>query len=73
VFKSISFNAYELKLSEIYERLYRTFSVSLLESYSRKEGEESSRPIDLNKKDRFQVESIRKERDSKENPQFLIK
>jgi hypothetical protein len=71
--KSIGLNAYELELSEIYERLYRTFPVSLLELYSRKKGEEPSELIDLDKKDRFQIKNIRKERDSKENPQFLIK
>jgi hypothetical protein len=73
VSKFISLNAYELKFSEIYKKLYRIFSVSLLELYSRKEGEESFKPVDLDKKDRFQVKNIRKERDSKENSQFLIK
>jgi hypothetical protein len=71
--KFIDLNAYELELSEIYRRLYRTFSISLLESYSRKEGEELSGLVDFDKKDRFQIKSIRKKRDSKENPQFLIK
>jgi hypothetical protein len=73
VSKFISPNIYELELSKIYKRLYRTFSVSLLEPYSRKKGEKSSRPIDLDKKDRFQIKNIRKERNSKENLQFLIK
>jgi hypothetical protein len=71
--KFINLNAYELELPKIYERLYRTFLMSLLESYSRKEGEESPGPIDLDKENRFQIKSIRKERGSKENPQFLIK
>jgi hypothetical protein len=71
--KSISLNAYELKLSKIYKRLYRTFPISLLKPYSRKKGEKPFRPIDLDKKDRFQVKNIRKKRDSKENLQFLIK
>jgi hypothetical protein len=51
--KFVSFNIYELKLSEIYKRLYRTFPISLLKSYSRKEGEKPLKPIDLDKKDRF--------------------
>jgi hypothetical protein len=51
--KFISPNAYELELFETYERLYRTFLISLLESYSRKKGEEPPKPIDLDKKDRF--------------------
>jgi hypothetical protein len=51
--KSISLNAYELEFSKIYGRFYRTFSISLLESYSRKEGEKSFKPVDLDKKDRF--------------------
>jgi hypothetical protein len=71
--KSISPNAYELKVSKIYKRFYRTFSVSLLEPYSRKEGEKPLKPINLEEKDRFQVENIQKKRGSKENPQFLIK
>jgi hypothetical protein len=66
--KSIGPNAYELELFETYERLYRTFFISLLKPYSRKEGEEPPRPIDLDKENRFQVKSIRKERGSKENP-----
>jgi hypothetical protein len=73
VSKSISPNAYELEFSEIYRRLYRTFLVLLLESYSRKKGEKPFKPVNLDKKDRFQIENIRKKRDSKENPQFLIK
>jgi hypothetical protein len=51
--KSISFNAYELKFLKIYERLYRTFFVSLLEPYSRKKGEESSKLVNFNKENRF--------------------
>jgi hypothetical protein len=53
IFKFISLNVYKLELSKIYKRLYRTFLVSLLEPYSRKKGEKPSRPIDLDKKDRF--------------------
>jgi hypothetical protein len=51
--KFINFNIYELEFPEIYKRLYRTFSVSLLESYSRKKGEKSPKSIDLDKKNRF--------------------
>jgi hypothetical protein len=53
VFKSVSPNVYELELPKIYRRLYYTFLVSLLESYSRREGEKPFRLIDLDKKDRF--------------------
>jgi hypothetical protein len=73
VSKSVGPNAYELELPETYGRLHRTFPVSLLEPYSRREGEEPPGPVDLDEEDRFQVESIRKERGSKENPQFLVK
>jgi hypothetical protein len=66
--KFVSFNAYELEFPETYKRLYRTFLISLLKFYSRKESEKPPRPVDLDKKDRFQVKSIRKERNSKENP-----
>jgi hypothetical protein len=67
VFKSISLNAYELELSKIYKRLYRMFPMSLLEPYSRKKGEKPPGLIDFDKKDKFQVKSIRKERNSKKN------
>jgi hypothetical protein len=70
--KFISPNIYELELSKTYKRFYRTFLISLLESYSRKEGEDP-RPVNFDKENRFQIESIRKKRDSKENSQFLIK
>jgi hypothetical protein len=73
VSKFISLNAYELELPETYGKFYRTFPVSLLEPYSRRKDEEPFRPIDLDKENRFQVESIRKERGSKENLQFLVK
>jgi hypothetical protein len=49
-FKSVDPNVYELELPEVYRRLYRTFLVSLLEPYSRREGEELPKPIDLDKK-----------------------
>ena len=51
--KFVNFNVYELELSEIYERFYRTFLISLLESYSRREGEEPPGSIDFDKKDKF--------------------
>jgi hypothetical protein len=51
--KSISSNIYELELPKIYRRLYRTFLISLLKPYSRKEDEEPPRPVDLDKKNRF--------------------
>ena len=41
--------------------------MSLLKPYSRRESEEPSEPVDLDKEDRFQVKSIQKERDSKKN------
>jgi hypothetical protein len=53
MFKFISPNAYELKLFKIYKRLYRTFPISLLKSYSRKEGEKSFKPVNLDKKNKF--------------------
>jgi hypothetical protein len=53
VSKSIDPNTYELEFFETYKRFYRTFFVSLLESYSRKKGEKPFRPIDLDKEDRF--------------------
>jgi hypothetical protein len=71
--KFVSPNIYELEFSETYKRFYRTFPISLLKPYSRKKGEKLPRPVDLDKKDRFQIKNIRKKRGSKENPQFLVK
>jgi hypothetical protein len=65
--KFINSNAYELELFKIYGKLYYTFPISLLKPYSRKKDEKSPRPIDLDKKNRFQVKNIRKKRGSKEN------
>jgi hypothetical protein len=53
VSKFIDPNIYELELSKIYKRLYRTFLMSLLEPYSRKKDEEPSESINLDEKDRF--------------------
>jgi hypothetical protein len=50
VSKFIGFNAYELELPETYGRLYRTFLMSLLESYSRKKGEKPFKPVDFDEK-----------------------
>jgi hypothetical protein len=58
VFKSVNSNTYELELPETYKRLYRTFSMLLLEPYSRKKGEEPPESINLDKEDRFQIKSI---------------
>src|SRR5450432_3471761 len=62
IFKIVNPNAYELELPAAYKTLYRTFPISLLESYSRRENEKPSEPIDLDEEDRFQIKSIRKER-----------
>src|SRR5450432_1346042 len=58
VSKTVSPNAYELKLPVAYRALYRTFPISLLKPYSRREGEKPPRPVDLDEEDRFQVENI---------------
>jgi Chromo (CHRromatin Organisation MOdifier) domain len=73
VSKTVDLNVYELELPAAYKAFYRTFPMSLLKPYSRKKGEEPPELINLDEEDRFQVESIRKERETKENPQFLIK
>jgi len=71
--KAIGSNIYQLELPEQYERLYKTFHISLLKLYIRRVGEKPSRLVSLNKDDRYQVESIRKERILKSKTQFLIK
>jgi hypothetical protein len=73
VFKTVNLNVYELELSAAYKVFYRTFPIFLLKPYSRKKSEKPPKLINLNEKDRFQIKSIRKERGTKENPQFLIK
>ncbi len=49
------------------------FYVLLLKSYMRRAGEEPSRLVSFNEDDRYQIESIRKERVLKGKIQFLIK
>ena len=60
--KAISPNTYQLELPEQYKRLHKIFHISLFKLYMRRAGEESPRLISLNKNDRYQMESIRKER-----------
>ncbi len=60
--KAIGLNVYQLELPEQYRRLYKTFHISLFKLYIRRADEEPPGPISLNKNDRYQVESIRKER-----------
>ncbi len=71
--KAISLNVYQLKLPEQYGRLYKTFHISLLKLYRRRADEEPPEPISLNKDNKYQIESIRKERVLKGKIQFLIK
>ena len=60
--KAVGLNTYQLKLSEQYKRFYKTFHISLLEPYRRRTDEEPPKLISLNKDNRYQIESIRKER-----------
>jgi hypothetical protein len=48
--KFISLNAYELEFPETYRKLHRTFPMSLLKLYSRRESEKPPKPVDLDKK-----------------------
>ena len=59
--KAVGLNTYQLELPEQYERLHKTFHISLLEPYIRRAGEETSGLVFFNKDNRYQVESIRKE------------
>src|SRR6266498_3398919 len=59
--KAVGLNIYQLELPEQYGRLYKTFHISLLELYIRRAGEEPLKFISLNKNDRYQIKSIRKE------------
>src|SRR6266498_4267165 len=62
IIKAVGLNIYQLELPEQYRRLYKTFYISLLKLYIRRVDEEPPRLISFNKDDRYQVESIRKER-----------
>ncbi len=73
IIKAVGLNIYQLKLLEQYGKLYKTFYISLFKLYIRRVGEEPSRSVSLNEDDRYQVESIRKERVLKGKIQFLIK
>ena len=63
--KTVGLNIYQLKLPEQYRKLYKTFHISLFKTYIRKAGEEPPKLISFNKNNRYQGESIRKERISK--------
>ncbi len=62
IVKAVGLNVYQLELLEQYGRFHKTFYVSLLESYMRRAGEKPPGPVSLDEDDRYQVESIRKER-----------
>ncbi len=64
--KAVGLNVYQLEFLEQYRRFYKTFYVSLFKLYIRRAGEKPPRLISLNKNDRYQVESIRKGRVSKD-------
>ncbi len=71
--KAVGLNVYQLEFPKQYKRLYKTFYISLLKLYIRRASEEPSKSISLNKNNRYQVKSIRKERILKDKTQFLIK
>jgi hypothetical protein len=73
IIKSVNPNTYEVNLPKIYGKLHRTFPVSLLKPYSRKKSEEPPEPVNLDIKKKFLVKSIRKERVSNKETQFLVK
>ncbi len=73
IIKAVGLNTYQLKLPEQYGRLHKTFHISLLKPYIRRAGEKPPRLVSLNENNRYQVESIRKERVLKDKIQFLIK
>ncbi len=60
--KTVGPNTYQLELPKQYERLHKTFHVSLLKLYMRRAGEKPPGPVSLNKDNKYQMESIRKER-----------
>ncbi len=62
IIKVIGLNIYQLELLGQYRRFYKTFYISLFKLYMRRAGEEPPGPIFFNKDDRYQIESIRKER-----------
>jgi len=73
IIKAVGLNTYQLKLPKQYGKLHKTFHISLLKPYIRRTGEEPPRLIFFNKNNKYQVESIRKERILKNKTQFLIK
>ncbi len=73
IIKAVGLNVYQLKFPEQYGRLYKTFYISLLELYIRRADEKPPEPVSLNKNNRYQIKSIRKERILKNKTQFLIK
>ncbi len=72
IIKAVDLNTYQLKFSEQYRKLHKTFHISLLKLYMRRVGEKPPGLIFFNKNNGYQVENIRKERVSKGKTQFLI-
>jgi hypothetical protein len=47
VMKKINKNTYKFNLLKRYERLHKTFGVTLLELYRRREGQEPLKPVEI--------------------------
>jgi hypothetical protein len=47
VMEKVSRNTYKLDLLKRYGRLYKTFGVTLLEPYQRREGQEPPKPVEI--------------------------
>jgi hypothetical protein len=66
-------NAYKLNLPKRYGRLHRTFGVTLLEPYRRREGQEPPEPVEIDDEEEWLVDSVLEARKSRGKRMFLVR
>jgi hypothetical protein len=66
-------NIYQLNLFKKYRRLYRTFHISLLKSYTRRPDVAPAEFINVDGENQYVVEAILDFREKRGKKQFLIK
>ena len=71
--KVINLNVYKLKLSKQYSRIHPTFHVSLLKSYRKRSGVESSEPVIVRNIEEYIIECVLNTHKKQGKCQYLIK
>jgi hypothetical protein len=73
VMEKVNRNTYKLNLLKRYERLYKTFGVTLLEFYRRREGQEPLKPVKIDDKKEWLINSVLEARKSHNKRMFLVR